>query len=224
MTSGFWKRAALSCAMLVAGWASTACAATTGAETAGQLLAKAQAADFKCHYLQNLEREELAGLLARAEIALASQTDVATTKNALASGRSVGQSSKCTTELQVEVEAVLKDAREASQTSAQSEPQAILAAQVPSSIILVKPSVPNPKSLTQMQGIRGSGQSLMAYAAMTKRYYLARRCNSMPRQSMASFYQDVVATHYRVLKSFGVKAVAAVMNRSQVSAGQQSCS
>ncbi len=227
MVTQNFKVLALSSVLALVGLVSTVAAASIGAETAAELLAKAQAADSKCHYLQAAEHDELAGLVAKAEVALAAQTDVATTKATMATGRERGRSAACTSDLRAEVDAVLKDAKVASQSSGQTAQATPAAAEpiqqnpVQNTDRIARKPKPEPVVATAIDS--PSGLSLDRYAAMTKRYYWARRCNSMPHFSMVSFYHDVVATHYRVVKSFGVRAVAAVMHRSQALAEQQTC-
>lgn len=211
------RYASMPAALLWASFIANANAANAGAETAAQLLAKAHVADGKCHYLETADREELSSLVARAEVALASQSNVATTKAMMAAGRAAGMSATCSPALEVEVKNVLSAARSANQraqSGADSEQSAEPA--ISQAITSREPSAIAPKP-------RASA-SLATYAAMTARYYKARRCFSMPRNAMNSFYQDVVATHYLMVKTYGVPAVAAVMHQSESTADRQGCS
>ena len=192
---------------LRAALASPAMSETVAAETAAHLLAKANAVDSKCHYLNSAGHDELAALVARAEVALASQTDVATTKSTMAAGRNAGQAAICSADREAEVNDVLSAARAASQ------------------MVDTSPSAATPDAKPAIQTspkVRPSG-NLQSYAAMTERYYRARRCFSMPLRQMQSFYQDVVATHRVMVKTYGVPAVAAVMHQSESTADHQAC-
>jgi hypothetical protein len=70
--------------------------------------------------------------------------------------------------------------------------------------------------------VRANG-GLQSYAEMTERYYRARRCFSMPIGQMKSFYQEIVATHHVMVKTYGVSAVAAVIHKSESTADHQTC-
>ena len=216
MSNRHYTSIALPTALLLASMISNANAANVGAEAAAQLLAKAHVADGKCHYLETADREELSSLVARAEVALASQSNVATTKATMAAGRAAGISATCSPALQVEIENVLSAARSASQRaqSGGDSGQNVEPA-IPQAITSTEPSTVAPKPRTSA--------GLATYAAMTARYYKARRCFSMPRSAMNSFYQDVVATHHLMVKTYGVRAVAAVMHQSESAADRQGC-
>ena len=185
-----------------------AMAATVGVETAAQLLAKAQSADAKCSYLSSPDRDALSSLVGKAEVALASQTNVETAKSSMASGHAMGKSAACGPELKAEVASVLSAARTASgQAAAQPAP-----------------AMNKPKAeLVSLTARPHASGDLQTYASMTERYYKARRCNSMRGLSMASFYKEIVATHYRVVATYGAPAVATVMHRAESAASQQSC-
>ena len=197
-------------------------AQTVGASTAAQLLAKTQVVDSKCHYLGSSQHDELSSLVAKAEVALASQSDVATTKSTMAAGRASGRSAVCSDVLKAEVESVLSAALQASQMSG----SAVNPEQARGSTVTIS-SQPTPNLQTSEPAIavpkRKFIGGLETYAAMTERYYKARRCFSMPRNQMNSFYQEVVATHQVMVKTYGIKAVATVMHQSESSADHQAC-
>jgi hypothetical protein len=209
MTKRVFLQAALPCFLTWAAFASPVMSETVAAETAAHLLAKSYAVDSKCRYLNGAGHEELAALVARAEVALASQTDVATTKSTMAAGRNAGQAAICSADREAEVNDVLSAARAASQMADTSPPAA---------------ATPDAKPAVQASPKVRPGGNLQSYAAMTERYYRARRCFSMPLRQMQSFYQDVVATHRVMVKTYGVSAVAAVMHQSESRADQQGCS
>ncbi len=208
MSKRVFLRAALPCFLTWAALMSPAMSETVAAETAAHLLAKAHAVDSKCHYLNSAGHEELAALVARAEVALASQTDVATTKSTMAAGRNAGQAAICSADREAEVNDVLSAARAASQMADTSSSAA---------------TVPDAKPAIQASPKVRPGGNLQSYAVMTERYYRARRCFSMPLRQMQSFYQDVVATHRVMVKTYGVPAVAAVMHQSESTADHQAC-
>ena len=208
--------------LAVATFAAPAWAETVGASTAAQLLAKTQVVDSKCHYLSSDDHDQLSSLVAKAEVALASQTDVGTTKSTMATGRAAGRSAICSDLVKAEVESVLAAALQASQVSAsagnseQTKGSSVTISSQP------EPSLPKSVPVNPVPKRKNSG-GLETYAAMTERYYRARRCFSMPRGQMNSFYQEIVATHHAMVKTYGVKAVAAVMHQSESSADHQGC-
>jgi hypothetical protein len=201
-------------------FASPVWAETVGAQAAAQLLAKTQVVDAKCHYLASSQHDELSSLVARAEVALASQSDVASTKSTMAAGRAAGRSALCNEVVKAEVESVLAVAMQA----AQAAPSAVNNDQAQGSSVTIstQPMTPKAEPFSPAPKRKISG-GLETYAAMTERYYRARRCFSMPRGQMNSFYQEVVATHHVMVKTYGVKAVAAVMHQSESSADHQGC-
>ncbi len=221
MTKRIFTNMILPGVLALAGFASSAMSANGGAEAAAQLLAKAKVADSKCHYLESADTEELSSLVARAEIALANQSDVAHTKSTMAAGRAAGQSANCSPEMKAEVESILSAARAASQ-AAGSDPVSSQPAEP--TVTAVNPQPAKATTAEPVQSKPHASGGLATYAAMTERYYRARRCNSMPRQAMNSFYQNVVATHHMMVKTYGVSAVAAVMHQSESTADHQGCS
>jgi len=208
--------------LALATFASPSWGQTVGASTAAQLLAKTQVVDSKCHYLDSAQHDELSSLVAKAEVALASQSDVGTTKSTMAAGRAAGRSAVCSDMIKAEVESVLSAALQASQMSG----SAVNPEQAKGSTVTIS-SQPTPNLQTSesanADAKRKISGGLETYAAMTERYYKARRCFSMPRNQMNSFYQEVVATHQAMVKTYGVKAVAAVMHQSESSADHQGC-
>ena len=140
----------------------------------------------------------------------------------MAAGRAAGRSAACTDQMRAEVESVLSAARQASQMSG----AAVNTEQTRSSSVTISsppaPIPPNSEQLNSAPKHKISG-GLETYAAMTERYYRARRCFSMPRNQMNSFYQEIVATHHVMVRTYGVKAVAAVMHQSESSADHQGC-
>jgi hypothetical protein len=208
---------ALPCVLAFSALSSNARAETVAAETAAHLLAKAYAVDSKCHYLDGASHEELSSLVAKAEVALASQSNVANTKSTMAAGRSAGRSAACSAERQVEVNEVLSAARSASQM-AESNPNYSVAPNANPAL----QSTPKIRTAINEPKPRMNG-GLQSYAEMTERYYRARRCFSMPMRQMKSFYADIVATHREMVKTYGVSAVAAVMHRSESNADHQGC-
>ncbi len=90
-----------------------AIAAPFGPEEATELLAKTMAADIKCQVLSPNERDQLQTFVAQAEIALAEQTNVPTTKAALERGRVTGGKIACDATTAKAIRGVLATTRDA---------------------------------------------------------------------------------------------------------------
>jgi hypothetical protein len=196
------------------------------AEQATQLLARSQALEEKCKFLTMAQRDELSAFVAKAEVAMVAKSSVKSTKSLINNGRAQAKTATCTDAERADIVDIISAAQQATSRKAQmvqtpvaNKPVA-LATQVerpkPLNSIFKKPIVEvKPEPIKS-----GLGQ----YAQLTKRYYLARRCNSMSNSSINSLYKNVVSTHRTVVASFGVPAVRAVMQQSEQHANAQHCS
>ena len=209
---------------------------STGAAT---LLARTQAVNVKCDYLSASEKDDLNTLAAEAELALANKTDVKSTQAALATGRKRGQGANCSEAEQANVRKVLNAALAATQGPADAaaivEPAVAIAPGVAAPLAVVvtpkKTVVVSAPVIARQKAVEIVAQPLAQpakkplaqYAELTARYYKARRCNSMPAASMASFYKTVVSAHYKVLAAYGRPTVAAVMQKAEADANEASC-
>jgi hypothetical protein len=203
--------------VLIVGFQSQVFAEGSSAELAAGLLAKSQAADNNCHFLNVTDHDELSLLVGRAEIALARKVTIAKTKFIMSHNASIGRSVGCNEAERSEVANVLAAAK-----AATSRPIEIAKISVAPSKPLAAPrkkQAPVVK-VTLTMPIHG----LNTYAVLTERYYLARRCGNISRRSMNSLYQSVVSTHNQVLSSFGRNAIAGVMQNSEARANGKSCS
>ena len=170
---------------------SPANAETVGAEMASRLLARSQAVDSKCQFLDARQREELAAFVSRAEVALVSKTSVETSKSTFAAGKAEGREAACSDAEKTEMLSIL-DA--ASQASAAVQPAtAVKPTMAPAHLAV---SATEPKLLPP---IAKGKSALNQYAAIATKYYFARRCNTMSYSSINSFYQTVVSTHHSVV-------------------------
>jgi hypothetical protein len=195
----------LICLTLLLSTQSHASAVEVAAEQATELLAKSQALDAKCKFLNSDERDELSSLVARAELSLAQRESVALTKMALARGRKAGNGATCSAAERADISSILVAAR----TAAAKVPQVNAKA---------------PRQSAPRNNPPQSKASLASYARMTQTYYLARRCGSMSPRAIANFYRTIVRTHHQALSSFGRAAVASVMQQSESKARAQRCS
>jgi hypothetical protein len=197
------------------------------AELAASLLAKTQAADAKCKFLSKAEHDEISIFVARAEVALASRESISATKLALSRGAAAGRQVQCDAAERADISNVLSAARAAvSPAPARAAPAKPLSPKViVQAAAKVEPAATKPKkTMVMSETISVKKQSgLKAYASLTERYYLARRCGNMSQRQIANFYQSVVNTHHQVLSSFGRGAVANVMHQSESKASGKSC-
>ncbi len=69
-----------------------------------------------------------------------------------------------------------------------------------------------------------TSSKLQSYAQLAQYYYLQRRCRTMPRSSIASLYNKVVASHRATLRVHAASQVAAVMRQAEARASRASCS
>jgi hypothetical protein len=88
-----------------------AVAAPIGPEKATELLARAWMINHRCNVLTPTERDELTGLVARAEIALAGMRSVAAARAAMGRGRAAGTSAACGFESTKAVRDILQAAK-----------------------------------------------------------------------------------------------------------------
>lgn len=89
----------------------SASAAPIGPEKATELLARAWMINHRCNVLTPAERDELTGLVARAEIALAGKRSVAAARAAMGRGRAAGTSAACGFESAKAVRDILQAAK-----------------------------------------------------------------------------------------------------------------
>jgi hypothetical protein len=192
-------------------------AAPVAAAQATEMLARAQAVQQKCKFLNASQQETLSSFVAMAEIAMVSKSSTKAAKSIIADGRAQGQKATCSDTERTDILDIINAAQQA--TAAAKPPLAspVSVKQPAVTILAAKKSAPEPVQKRDPVG------SLAQYAQLTKRYYLARRCNSMSANAINSLYRNVVATHRHVISNFGVPAVRTVMQQSEHHANQSSC-
>ena len=135
-------------------------AETIGAEMASKLLARSQALDSKCRFLDASQRDQLLGFVSKAEVALVSKSSVETSKSTFAAGHAEGLAASCSETEKTEMLSILAAASEAS------------AAATPVVNPVVAVATTEPQFATKSLKIKGA---LSQYAAITAKYYLALR-------------------------------------------------
>jgi hypothetical protein len=215
------NRAALFTSIFLASFPTYSCqqasAATFAAEQATEMLARAHAVQQKCKFLTANQNEELSRFVARAEIAMVSKSSTKATKAIIANGRAQGQKAACSDTERTDILDILNAAQQASAGSRPPAAKPVAIEKPRLSLVAVKKTAPDAVQKSALTGNLGE------YAILTKRYYLARRCNSMSMSSINSLYRNVVATHRKVVSNFGVPAVRNIMQQSEQRASQSSC-
>jgi hypothetical protein len=202
-------------------------AETVGAQQATQLLARSQALEEKCHFLSASQHEELSTYVAKAEVAMVAKSSAETTKAIMTSGRAQGKAAACNDNERADIINIMGAAQQAmSQAQVASveqpaQPRQMLPAPAvkPVKLSMAKDLKLAPPKLPRSAAKGALGQ----YAALTERYYLARRCNSLSYGAINGLYRNVVSSHGQVVSSFGVPAVRAVMLQSESRANASSC-
>lgn len=207
---------------------SSAFAAVIGAEEATKLLAKSQSIEEKCKFLTASQHDELTAFVAKAEIAMVAKSSTSTAKSIIAAGRASGKNALCTDAERADIVDIISAAHQATSASAQANPapsttaeriapQKTMVAATPNA----KPIGKTPKLITERVPQTGG---LNSYAALTQRYYIARRCKSMTYGSITGLYKEVVFSHRNMVANFGVPAVRAVLSKSESKANAANCS
>jgi hypothetical protein len=198
------------------------------AELAAGFLAKAQAIDVKCKFLNSSEHDQISNLVARAEIALARRESVAKTKLVMSRSSEQGRTASCSDSERTEVTGILAAAQAAIEHTPIAPQVATVAAKsaaVNRVMFFAKskkvPAVVKPRAVQVIAVRPVSG--LKQYASLTERYYLARRCGGLSPRAITNFYQTIVSTHKQVLSGFGRRAVADVLRQSESHANSKSC-
>ena len=91
-----------------------AMAETLPAEQAAEMLARAQSVDLKCNYLKAADKDAIASLVARAELALANKEDVEKTKATMQRGHDAGLATTCASSEKSTLMTILNAAKQAS--------------------------------------------------------------------------------------------------------------
>jgi hypothetical protein len=192
-------------------------AAPVAAAKATEMLARAQAVQQKCKFLNSTQQETLSSFVARAEIAMVSKSSTKAAKSIIANGRAQGQKATCSDTERTDILDIINAAQQA--TAAANPPAAkpVSVKKPVVTLLAAKKSAPEPVQKRDTVG------GLVQYAQLTKRYYLARRCSSMSANAINSLYRNVVATHRNVVSNFGVPAVRTIMQQSEQRANQSSC-
>ena len=88
-------------------------ATTLAAEQATEMLARAQAIQQKCKFLNASQHEALSSFVAKAEIAMVSKSSIKFTKTTIANGRAQGQKATCSDTERADIIDVINAAQQA---------------------------------------------------------------------------------------------------------------
>lgn len=244
----------LGCAGLVlASFTTWAMAQSAPAEQAAEMLARAQAVDVKCNYLSMTEKDDLARLVARAELALANRESVEATKAALQRGHEAGATVTCAADEKNALGGILQAAHEADGQqpvapppeikpapiyaeaqaaipkpvrevrTAQAKTQAMT--QAPVQPLVQKPKVKSkPKPKPKPKRIVTVVGSGGALQNYARLTQAYYVARRCNRQNQGRLYQSVVAVHGQVMQSHSASEVATVLRSAQSRAQGLSCS
>ncbi len=178
-----------------------------------RLLAKTRAADGKCKILAAGESDELAGYLARAEVAAAARHSVSEIQSTISVGKALGDTAACSAATIDEVGGTLSAAR-----------QAMALARQPA-IAEEEDSADEPAVRRQVhpQDEQRSRISLAAYRRQAFAYYVERRCEYLSRRDIRAFWVAIVREHKAALSAFGGPAVAGALRRARAEASEMVC-
>lgn len=208
-------------------------AAVIGAEEATKLLARSQSVEEKCKFLTPSQHEELSAFVAKAEIAMVAKSTTSNAKSIITAGRAEANNATCSDAERAEVIDIIDAAHQATTAISQAN---VAPTPVPKKIVLKKTIVTKvsfEKPMVEKKIEKAPSvvvnrihqtAGLNHYAALTQRYYIARRCKTMSYGSITGLYKDVVSSHKLVVSSFGARAVRAVMNHSEANANAAHCS
>lgn len=190
-----------------------------------QLLAMSKAADSRCHYLAIDDHEELAGYVARGEIAAAERQGVEAARTAVDTGRRKGESALCGPDSRSAVEATLMAAREA-----------MAAVELRSTVQEDTGSPPQAQPAKPEDQVAGAAQTRKArktipvtaspmgdYGQQAMAYYVERRCAHLSQGDANRFWRRIVARHKLALARSGSAAVRSALRQAEAMAAAKRC-
>jgi len=193
---------------LVAAGARPGLADAAGVEQGVEILARAKAADSRCHILSEGERDELGRYAARAEIAAASRISVTAARTARSRGDAAGSAADCGATVATDVRDTLAAAREAIAAHGRKPRPEISAATAAS---------------VADRGPPAGAPGLARYGRLAEAYYVERRCRHLSRGDADRFWRAIVRMHKLVLVSNGTAAVAPVLRRAERQSHSPGC-
>jgi hypothetical protein len=186
---------------------------------AARLLARVEAIDGRCRFLDAADHEALKTFAARAEVAAAGEGGPEEATQAVASGRAEGSTGACNDESARLVRSAYASARSA----ASGLPRRRTAA------------APSPEQVPRQPGRRyGSGQpqpplpgpdasALDRYAMRLEAYYLDLRCHHLTRPDAVRFWRSILQDQRAAAREGGAYAVAAAQSRARMVASRGWC-
>lgn len=166
-----------------------------------ELLARSEAIDVKCRHLSGAEHDELRDYVARAEVAVASQTSAARAGAAINKGAAAGNATSCGRESEITVRATMDAARRAIAASRNAQPEPAAPRAQTAALRTSEPAV----------GARGKPAR---YARLAAAYYVERRCKHLSHAQAVDFWKRIVRMHKSVLSSHGPDALTRAKSRA----------
>ena len=178
-------------------------------------LAKSRTAEARCRTLDQRERDELAGYLARAEVAVTRTAPLSDVQGSLTAGRMAGEAVPCSDAVRNEITATLAAARRA---------MAAVEAR-PATRIFEPKAAGTARNLgnTSAQGSTMPRDNLARYGRQAKAYYVERRCTHLSGHKTRNFYDLIVRRHQAAVQAYGGPAVGIVLRRAEAEAADIRC-
>jgi hypothetical protein len=176
-----------------------------------QILAKAQAADRRCHFLSAAEHDELASYQSRAEIASAGLMPPKEVGAAIADGKAQGKAAPCDETTRSDVTDTLTAARQAVASADHSAGRRPPRVASPDPVRQVKPSG------------SGGAVSLATYRGVLKPYFVDLRCHELDGRAAKSYWNAIVRLRTELLARYGKPAVSSAQVAARNSAAGVGC-
>jgi hypothetical protein len=207
-------------ALMLAGAGPSHAQALSTAETA-RLLARVQAIDGKCRYLDPADHDALKTFVARAEVAAAGEDGPQQASEAVAAGRSEGGSASCDDESARLVRSAYASARSAASGIRRGRTAVAAPRQVPPQRNRRVEAWPEPEPEPRWGG--GGFSAVDRYAMRLEAYYLDLRCRHLTRPDSVRFWRSIVQDQRNAARESGSYAVAAAQSRARMVASRGWC-
>jgi hypothetical protein len=205
-------------ALMLAGAGPSHAQALSSGETA-RVLARVQAIDGKCRYLDPADHDALKTFVARAEVAAAGEDGPQQASEAVAAGRAEGGSASCNDESARLVRSAYASARSAASGARRGQTAVAAPRQAPPRRSQRIESWPEPEP--RLGG--GGFSALDRYAMRLEAYYLDLRCRHLTRPDSIRFWRSIVQDQRNAARESGSYAVATAQSRARMVASRGWC-
>ena len=193
--------------------------ALSSGETA-RLLARVEAIDGKCRFLDPADHDALKILAARAEVAAAGEGGPVEANAAVAAGRAEAAAAACD-----EASArLVRSAYGSAESAASGRPRRRVATAPPPDEVLPPQSSPRYGSVEPQPPLAAADAgALDRAAARLVAYYLDLRCHHLTRPDAVRFWRSILQDQRSAARESGANAVAAAQSRARFIARRGWC-